>query len=130
MKVMKREDWPQLMESAEESVLILAPWIDDALIEELFSFLPPIDVRIVFPRSTLKEDGTRGARYALRGVPDTNPDAEIRVIDEDVPACLVVDGKRFYYSEAYADLLHEKAADEDAAIRYSRELWGRARAWD
>lgn len=130
MKVMKREDWPDLMDSAEESVLILAPWIDDALIEELFSFLPPIDVRIVFPRSTLKDDVARGARYALRGVLDTNLDAEIRVIDEEMPACLVVDGERFYYAEAYADLLREKATDDDDAISYTRDLWSRARNWE
>jgi hypothetical protein len=130
MKVMKRDDWPELMDGAQQSVLILAPWIDDALIEELFSFLPPVDVRIVFPRSTLKEEGSRGSRYALRGVLDTNFDAEIRVIDEEIPACLVVDGERFYYSETYADQLEGKADDSDSAIAYARGVWAQSQPWD
>lgn len=129
MKIMKRENWSELMDSAAHSVLILAPWIDDTLIEELFSFLPPVDVRIVFPRSTLKEEGSRSSRYALRGVLDTNFDAEIRFIEEDIPACLVVDGERFYYSETYADQLEGKATDGESAIAYAQSVWDKSKEW-
>jgi len=129
MKIMKRENWSELMDSAGQSVLILAPWIDDSLIEELFSFLPPVDVHIVFPHATLREEGTRSARYALRGVLDTNFDAEIRVIEEDIPACLVVGGERFYYSETYADQLEGKATDGESAIAYALGVWERSKEW-
>jgi hypothetical protein len=129
MKVMKRDNWPELMDSAKQSVLILAPWIDDALIKELFGFLPPVDVCIVFPRKTLREKGDRGDRYALRGVLDTNFDAEIRVTDEDIAACLVVDGKDFYYSETYADRLEGRASDNESGIEYARAIWDASRPW-
>lgn len=129
MNIMRRDDWPTLMDSAEQSVLILAPWIDDALIEELFGFLPPVDVCIVFPRTTLQEKGDRSDRYALRGVLDTNFDAEIRVTDEDIPACLVVDGKDFYYSETYADRLEGHASDTESGIGYARAVWDDSQPW-
>lgn len=129
MRVMKRETWPEIMDGAEKSVLILAPWIDDDLIEELFSLLPPVDVRILFPRSTIEEKGTQGIRYALRGVLDTNFDAEIRVIDDELPACLVVDDKDFYYSETYANLLEGKVSDDDGGIAFAKKAWAGGRPW-
>lgn len=129
MRAMKRDDWPGLMDGAKQSVLILAPWIDDVLIEELFSLLPPVDVRILFPRTTLEAKGTKGMRYALRGVLDTNFDAQIRVTDEALPACLLVDDAEFFYSENYASLLAERASDEEGAIAYAKAAWDKGQPW-
>lgn len=130
MKVMKRADWPTLMDGAQRSVLVLAPWIDDELIKELFSFLPPVDVRIVFPRSTLENEESKAARYALRGVLDTNFDTEIRISDEELPACLLIDDEELYYSETYAEQLPEGASDEGDALAYVRATWHNARPWE
>ena len=130
MKVMKRETWPAIMDAAEQSVLILAPWIDDELIGELFGFLPPIDVKILFPRTTLDRIRHKESRYDLRGVLDTNLDAEIRVIDEEIAACLVVDGEEFFFSETYGEILEEKEVkDGKAGIAYSLRVWERAEPW-
>lgn len=130
MKVMKRADWPTLMDGAQQSVLVLAPWIDDELIKELFSFLPPVDVRIVFPRSTLENEEAKAARYALRGVLDTNFDAEIRISGDELPACLLIDDEELYYSETYADRLPEAASDEGDPLAYVRAAWHNARPWE
>lgn len=129
MKVMRRDSWPDLMDRAERSVLILAPWIDGELVTELFSFLPPIDVKILFPRSTLREESDKEIRYALRGVRDTNFDAEIRATDDELPACLVIDDEDFYYSETFADRLPDGLADSAEAIAYARTAWSKGRPW-
>jgi len=129
MEVMTRDSWPALMDRAERSVLIFAPWIDGDLVGELFSFLPPIDVRILFPEKTLEEEGDKALRYALRGVLDTNFDAQIRAIDEDLPACLVVDGEGFYYSETFKGRLPADIDASSDAIAWARETWRRGRPW-
>ena len=130
MKVMKRETWPALMDKAERSVLILAPWIDDDLIGELFGFLPPIEVKILFPRTTLEEKGHKGFRYYLREVSDINLDAEVRVIDEEIPACLVVDGEEFFFSETYREILKEKGGkDRKTGIACAMRAWERGSPW-
>ena len=130
MEVMKRETWPAIMDKAQRSVLILAPWIDDELIGELFSFLPPIEVRILFPRSTLGEKGHQESRYYLREVLDINLDADIRVIDEEIPACLVVDGDRFFVSKTYSDILKDKGGkDTRTGIDYATRAWERGNPW-
>ena len=130
MEVMKRETWPAIMDKAERSVLILAPWIDDELVAELFCFLPPIDVRILFPRTTLEEKGHKEFRYYLREVLDINLDAEIRVIDEEIPACLVVDGDRFFVSKTYSGILKEKGGkDTKTGIAYAMRAWERSNPW-
>ena len=130
MEVMKRETWPAIMDKAQRSVLILAPWIDDELIGELFSFLPPIEVRILFPRSTLGEKEHQESRYYLREVLDINLDADIRVIDEEIPACLVVDGDRFFVSKTYSDILKDKGGkDTRTVIDYATRAWERGNPW-
>lgn len=130
MKVMQRDTWPEIMEGAERSVLILAPWIDDNLVKELFGFLPPIDVQVVFPQSTLDAKGHKEFRYTLRGVLDTNFDAEIRVIGREIPACLVVDGEEFYYSATYADRLEDVVDDTTSGIAFARRTWNEAEPWE
>ena len=130
MKVMKRATWPAIMDKAERSVLILAPWIDDDLIGELFGFLPPIEVKILFPRTTLEEKGHKEFRYYLREVSDINLDAEVRVIDEEIPACLVVDGEEFLFSETYREILKEKGGeDTKTGIAYAMRVWERGSPW-
>ncbi len=130
MEVMKRETWPAIMDKAERSVLILAPWIDDELVAELFCFLPPIDLRILFPRTTLEEKGHKEFRYYLREVLDINLDADIRVIDEEIPACLVVDGDRFFVSKTYSEILKEKGGkDTETGIAYAMRAWERSNPW-
>lgn len=133
MKIMRRDSWPGLMDRAADSVLILAPWIDGDLVEELFSFLPPIEVKILFPREILEEEGNKKLRYALRGVLDTNFDAEIRSIDADLPACLVIDGEDFYYSKTFVDRLPHEVTDSPdstaSAIAFARDAWTRGRPW-
>lgn len=130
MKVMKRETWPAIMDAAERTVLILAPWIDDDLIGELFGFLPPIEVKILFPRTTLERNRNKESRYYLREVLDINLDADIRVIDEEIAACLLVDGESFFYSETYSEILEEKdIKDSKAAIAYALRVWERGEPW-
>ncbi len=130
MKVMKRETWPALMKKANRSVLILAPWIDDELIDELFCFLPPIEVKILFPRSTLEKKGHKQFCYYLREVSDINLDAEVRVVDEEIPACLVVDGEEFFFSETYSELLEDKGGkDTKTSIAYAMRAWELGNPW-
>jgi len=130
MKVMKRETWPALMKKAKRSVLILAPWIDDELIDELFCFLPPIEVKILFPQTTLEEKGHKQFRYYLREVSDINLDAEVRVVDEEIPACLVVDGEEFFFPETYSELLKDKGGkDTKTGIAYAMRAWELGNPW-
>jgi len=130
MKVMKRETWPDIMDVAERSVLILAPWVDDDLIGELFGFLPPIEVKILFPRTTLERNRHKESRYYLREVLDINLDADIRVIDEEIAACLIVDGEGFFYSETYSEILEDKdVKDAKAGIAYALRVWEQGEPW-
>ncbi len=130
MDIMKRETWPALMKKAKRSVLILAPWIDEELIGELFCFLPPIEVRILFPRSTLEKKGHKQFRYYLREVLDINLDADIRVIDEEIPACLLVDGDRFFVSKTYSEILDDKGCkDTESGIAYAMGAWEQGNPW-
>lgn len=130
MQVMKRATWPRIMEQADESVLILAPWIDDDLVRELFGFLPPVDIRIVFPRSLLEEKGPDTYRYFLRGVLDINLNVAIRLIDEEIPACLVIDGEDFYHSQRHEDWLRDEGVvDTESGIELARRIWDRGEDW-
>jgi hypothetical protein len=131
MRVMKRETWPAIMAEAKVSVLILAPWLDDDLITELFAFLPPVEVRILFPRSTLQKKGLREFRNLLRQAMDINFEVEIRVIDEELAACLVEDDENFFFSETYQDLLTEKGGiDAASGIAYAHRAWDQAEPWE
>ena len=131
MKLMKRETWPAIMAEARGSVLILAPWLDDDLITELFAFLPPVKAQILFPRSTLEKKGLREFRNLLRQAMDINFDVEIRVLDGEIAACLVENEGRFYYSETYQDLLQEKGGTDTATgIAYARGEWEQGEPWN
>ena len=130
MKAMSRATWPTIMDGARESLLILAPWIDEPLVSELFSRLPPVHVKVLFPRSTLHRKGYKGFRYYLREVMDINMDVEIRVIDEELAACLVQDGQKFFYSKTYSDVLkREGVKDTDTGIAMAKEAWSRGEDW-
>ena len=130
MKVMKRETWPTVMDGAQRSLLILAPWIDDDLVKELLSFLPPISVKILFPQTMLESKGHKEFRYYLREVLDINLDVDIRVIDEDIAACLVVDAEKFFYSKAYSEILKEQGGeDTKTGIAYANRAWEQGESW-
>ena len=130
MKILKRETWPEIMDAAEVSVLLLAPWIDEKLVTELFQFIPPVRARVLFTNDALQQETFREFRFYLREAMDINLDLEIRVTDDEVPACLEIDGKDFYYSQAYAELLRAKGGtDAETGIAVAEEAWERGKSW-
>ena len=131
MEIMKRQHWPSLMRSGESALLILAPWIDDDLVSELFGFIPPIKVNVLFPREALYREGRKRFRDHLRQAMDINHDVSIHVTDDEIPACLIVDGKKLFYSETYSEALaREGVSDTDAGITYATGAWDRSDAWE
>lgn len=130
MQEMKRETWPAIMSQTRNSVLILAPWLDDNLITELLQFLPPVKIQILFPSSTLEKKGLREFRNLLRQAMDINLDVDIRVVDEDIAACLVENEEQFYFSKSGEGLLRKLGGkDVTTGIAYARGAWEKGTPW-
>lgn len=128
MEALSRSEWPDALEKAERSVLILAPWLDHRLVSTLLAFGPPLAVRVLFPRTTL--EGRKEKQYLLQEARDINFDMRIRVTDENVPACFVLDGERFFYAPRDAELVRQKAVhDADAGMAMAEKAWEGGADW-
>lgn len=128
MEALSRSEWPNALEEAGRSVLILAPWLDHRLVSTLLAFGPPLEVRVLFPRTTL--EGRKQEQYLLQEARDINFDMRIRVTDENLPACFVVDDERFCYAPRDSEFIRQKAVhDAGAGIEMAEKAWGGGADW-
>jgi len=114
---------PRLLEETRESLLIVAPHVDDELLTPLFALSRPIDVSVLTKRSTVAEGG-HDLRTHIKQLQDINHNVDVRVTDESFPAFAIVDGENVHcYSRASKRLAANKP---DGLVEAAESLWQRS----
>ena len=85
----------RIVERANETVMVAAPEMDEALLDRLFALARPLDVNLLTSRSAVK-DGGRRLRNQIKRLQDINLNIDVRVADEDFPAFAIVDEEHLH----------------------------------
>lgn len=117
---------PEAINQATESVLIVAPELDDEVLKPLFALTEPIDVNLLTHRESVAQSDNRSKlREHVKQLQDINLNVDVRVADEAFPALTVVDGEHLHcHSEASRRLASQSPDDLAEAIN---GLWSRSR---
>jgi hypothetical protein len=113
----------QVIEEARESLMIVAPHLDDQLLGKLFALAEPVDVNLLTRRKSVREGGRR-LRDHIKQLQDINGNVEVRVTDEGFPAFTIVDGAHLHcFSRASKRLAAE---EPETLVEAAQALWARS----
>ena len=127
----KAEKLPQMVgkgiDEADDSLLIMAPRIDDDLVDHLFRIVDPLRVRLVVPREVV-EDLPRETRHHLQQVMDVNPNVSVRIVDPHLPPWVSLDKTQSPGAgDEEKQVLRERL--EGATSVLGRLIWDQADEW-
>lgn len=111
---------PKVIDNARHSVTIVAPQVDDALLEPLFAIARPLDVNLLTSRSSV-EDGGRRLRNHIKQLQDINHRVDVRVTDESFPAFTIVDGEHLYCYSSTSERMASKKPE--SLMETAQSLW-------
>lgn len=114
---------PEVVGSANESLMIVVPELTDELLNPLFALSKPIDVSLLTTRDTVI-DGGRKLRDHIKQLQDINKNVDVRVTEESFPAFTIVDREHVY---CFSSDSRRIAEDTPESLREAADsLWARS----
>jgi hypothetical protein len=114
---------PSIINDAHESVMLVAPHIDDESLNPLFALSKPVDVNVLTSRKAIEEGG-RELRDHIKQLQDINRNVDVRVTDESFPAFTIIDREHVHcFSGASKRLASEKP---ETLLDAAESLWSRS----
>ena len=80
-----------LIDEASESIVVMAPSVDDKLLDRLFAIERPLDINLL-TRSRAVKENPRPLRDHIKQLQDVNQNIDVRITGETFPANTIVDG--------------------------------------
>jgi hypothetical protein len=108
---------------ARESLMIVAPHVDEETVSALFALSRPVDVNLLTTRDAISNGGRR-LRDHLKQLQDINLNIDVRVTDEAFPAFTVVDGEHLHCSSRASKRF--AASRPDGLVEAAESLWARS----
>lgn len=118
---------PEVLEQATRSLLIVAPHLDDELLDPLFALSEPLEINLLTSRDTVKEGG-RNLRDHIKQLQDINSDVDVRVTEESFPAFTIVDGEHVHCFSRASKRLAEQ--EPENLVEAAESLWSRSKSLD
>lgn len=115
---------PEVLEQASRSLLIVAPHLDDELLEPLFALSEPVEISLLTSRETV-EDGGRKLRDHIKQLQDINNNVDVRVTEESFPAFTIVDGEHVHCFSRASKRLAEQ--EPENLMEAAESLWSRSK---
>lgn len=116
---------PEVLGQANRSLLIVAPHLDDELLEPLFALSEPVEINLLTSRETV-EDGGRKLRDHIKQLQDINNNVDVRVSEESFPAFTIVDGEHVHCFSRASKRLAEQ--EPENLMEAAESLWSRSQA--